>query len=203
MFTGIIEEMGRIRDVIPGDQGVRIVVEARSVLEDTRVGDSIAVNGVCLTVVSLFPDAFGADVVAETLRRTTLSAVRPGVPVNLERALPAGGRFGGHFVAGHVDGVGQVRDRRPEGNSVVFEFGVPGDLRRYIARKGSIAVDGVSLTVASVTEEGFCAAVIPHTLQQTTLGLRHPGDPVNLEVDLVARYVERLLGCSGPPGNES
>jgi riboflavin synthase len=193
MFTGIIEEMGRIREVIPANQGLRLVVEGRKVLEDARIGDSIAVSGVCLTVVSRTDDAFVVDVVGETLRRTTLSEAQPGMLVNLERALAAGDRFGGHLVAGHVDGTGTVRDRRQEGTSVVFEFEVPVPLRRYIAEKGSIAVDGVSLTVMEVTEDGFRVAVIPHTLENTTLGIKSPGDRVNLEVDIVARYMERLL----------
>ncbi|MBX6394094.1 MAG: riboflavin synthase [Alicyclobacillaceae bacterium] len=194
MFTGIIEEMGRIREVAPADQGLRLVVEGRKVLEDARIGDSIAVSGVCLTVVSRTDDAFVVDVVGETLRRTTLSEAKPGMPVNLERALAVGDRLGGHLVAGHVDGMGTVRDRRPEGSSVIFEFEVPVPLRRYIAEKGSIAVDGVSLTVMEVTGDGFRVAVIPHTLENTTLGIKNPGDRVNLEVDIVARYMERLLG---------
>lgn len=194
MFTGIIEEMGRIREVAPADQGLRLVVEGRKVLEDARIGDSIAVSGVCLTVVSRTDDAFVVDVVGETLRRTTLSEAKPGMPVNLERALAVGDRLGGHLVAGHVDGMGTVRDRRPDGSSVIFEFEVPVPLRRYIAEKGSIAVDGVSLTVMEVTGDGFRVAVIPHTLENTTLGIKNPGDRVNLEVDIVARYMERLLG---------
>ncbi|ATY84753.1 riboflavin synthase [Kyrpidia spormannii] len=193
MFTGIVEEIGILREVRPTDQGVELTVQAHRVLEDAKIGDSIAVSGVCLTVVDLVSEAFRVDVVAETLRRTTLGAVSPGARLNLERAVTLQTRLGGHLVSGHVDGVGTVEEVGFEGDSAVVEVRVPAPLQKYIAEKGSVAVDGVSLTVMGVTEKGFRVALIPHTQKETTLGELRSGSRVNLEVDVVARYVERLL----------
>ncbi len=184
MFTGIIEQLGRGR----GADGGRFTFEARPVLEDTAVGDSIAVNGCCLTVVALGDGWWQADVVEETVARTTLSSLAPGQPVNLERSLRVGDRLGGHLVQGHVDGVGEVLKPPPE-----LCVKPPSELSRYIAEKGSVTVDGVSLTVARSVAGAFAVAVIPHTAEVTTLGTLRPGDRVNIEVDLVARYVARLL----------
>ncbi|MDI3256177.1 MAG: riboflavin synthase [Kyrpidia sp.] len=200
MFTGIVEEIGTIREVHRTDQGVRLAIQGSAVLEDVRPGDSLAVSGVCLTVVDVQPGIFVADVVAETLRRTTLAEASPGVRVNLERALTLQSRLGGHVVSGHVDGVGVVAAQRREGESAVLEVRVPGSLLKYIAEKGSVAVDGVSLTVMGVAGEEFSVALIPHTLEQTTLGSLRPGERVNIEVDVVARYVERLLREGAPNG---
>jgi len=185
VFTGIVEELGRFR----GADGGRFTFEATHVLDGTGVGDSIAVNGCCLTVVAAGDGWWQADVVDETLRRTTLGGLQAGDPVNLERALRLSDRLGGHLMQGHVDGVGAVTAAAP---GLAVE--PPPDLFRYVAEKGSVAVDGVSLTVAAVDAATFHVAVIPHTAAVTTLGRRRPGDRVNLEVDLIARYVGRLLG---------
>jgi riboflavin synthase len=185
MFTGIVEELGRFR----GADANRYTFEASLVLGDAAVGDSIAVNGCCLTVVGRGEGWWQADVVDETLVRTTLGQLEPGDPVNLERALRLSDRLGGHLVQGHVDGVGTVAVAAPD-----LAVQSPPELLRYVAEKGSVAVDGVSLTVAAVGDGGFAVAVIPHTASFTTLGRRRPGDRVNVEVDLIARYVGRLLG---------
>ena len=195
MFTGIIEEVGRLRRAESRGETMVLTVEAAKVLEDVKSGDSIAVNGVCLTVTDFDRHAFKADVMPETYRRTNLSSLRPGNRLNLERAMPAGGRFGGHIVQGHVDGVGLIRSLRRDQNAVVFDIG-PADraLMRYIIPKGSIAVDGISLTVVEADEARFTVSIIPHTLSQTNLSDKRPGDTVNLETDIIAKYVERLVG---------
>jgi riboflavin synthase len=184
VFTGIVEELGQLR----AREGDRFVFAADRVLDDTTVGGSIAVNGVCLTVVDLGPGWWAADVVAETLSRTALGALAPGDPVNLERPLRLSDRLSGHLVQGHVDGVGEVVDPAPD-----LSVRAPGSVLAYLVEKGSVAVDGCSLTVAGVEADRFGVAIVPHTAAVTTLGRRRPGDAVNLEVDLVAKYVERLL----------
>lgn len=184
MFTGIVEELGRLRS----RDGGRFVFEASRVLQDAAVGDSIAHNGCCLTVVELGEGWYAIDAVDETLARTNLGELRPGDPVNLERPVRVGGRLDGHIVQGHVDGVGVVASPAP-----ALRVTAPGDLMAYVVPKGSITVDGCSLTVVDVTGEGFTIAVIPHTADVTTLGRKEVGDRVNLEVDIVAKYVERLL----------
>jgi riboflavin synthase len=195
VFTGIVEERGRVRAFHPGADGARLEVESRTVAADADVGESVAVNGVCLTVIDRGRDALAFDVAAETRSRTTLDRLRPGDPVNLERPLTLASRLGGHLVQGHVDGVGTVTEvDRESGDGLVMGIRPPGGLGRYVVEKGSIAVDGVSLTVAAVDGDGFRVALIPHTLAATALGERRPGDGVNLEVDVVAKYVERLLG---------
>lgn len=194
MFTGIIEEKGLIRNLdINGSSG-RTIINCRKVLEGTKIGDSIAVNGICLTVTELHEDAFAADVMAETVRRSSLSRARPGDPVNLERAMAANGRFGGHIVSGHIDGTGVVRDIRKEENAVWFSIGADGSILKYVIEKGSIAIDGISLTVAYVGEEIFKVSVIPHTLRETALASKKVGSPVNLECDVIGKYVGKLLG---------
>jgi riboflavin synthase len=194
MFTGIVEERGRVRHVEPRAGGARLEFQARAVLDDAAIGDSIAVNGCCVTVVELGPDWWAADAVIETLERTALGSLEIGDPVNLERPVRLADRLGGHLVQGHVDAVGviEARDPLPDGSAEV-RFSAPADVLRYVVEKGSITVDGVSLTVAGVGAGGFAVAVIPHTLAVTTLGVKGPGAPVNLEVDVVAKYVERLL----------
>lgn len=192
MFTGIIEEVGRIARIERGAKGARLTVEAKTVLEDTKIGDSIAVNGVCLTVTSLSGGMFTADVMAETLRRSSLGDLQSGSPVNLERAMPANGRFGGHIVSGHIDGTGTVASLRREDNAVWVTVKTPAALLRYIVEKGSIAIDGVSLTVAVVSDAGFAVSIIPHTGAQTILLSKKPGDTVNLECDIISKYVEKL-----------
>ena len=194
MFTGIVEELGIVRGVHPIGGGARIEVQATHVIDDLSIGASIAVNGCCLTVVELGEGGFAADAVTETLDRTSIGALRPGDPVNLERPVRLQDRLGGHLVQGHVDAVGTLCRRTPEDDgSQRVEFAAPPEIVRYVVEKGSIAVDGVSLTVAAVHDDGFAVAVIPHTLAVTTLGTKDDGDPVNLEVDVVAKYVERLL----------
>ena len=196
MFTGIIEEIGTVRSICGGGSGVVLDIEASRVLEGTVTGDSIAVNGVCLTVT---PGSghFTADAMPETLRHTSLGSLRPGSKVNLERAMACGGRFGGHLVSGHVDACGRVADLVRDGIALVMRVSVPSDVLRYVARKGSVTLDGVSLTVASVSDSdsSFTVSLIPHTMASTTLHLLKPGSPVNVEVDMLARYVERLLAA--------
>jgi riboflavin synthase len=198
MFTGIVEELGAVRGVHPVGDGAHLEIAATQVLADSTVGASIAVNGCCLTVVALGEGGFAADAVTETLRRTCLGTLAIGDPVNLERPVRLEDRLGGHLVQGHVDAVGTLRSRdpNPDGSQRV-EFGAPTSVLRYVVEKGSITVDGVSLTVAEVLDDGFAVAVIPHTLAVTTLGSTAPGGGVNLEVDVIAKYVERLLATEG------
>ena len=192
MFTGLVEARGVIAGLERGAGTVRLSFLAPSVREGLTLGDSVAVNGVCLTVVALGPEGFAADAVAETLRRTTMGALEPGDEVNLERALRVGDRLGGHIVQGHVDGTGMVSEAEPEGESVLMRIGASGDVLRYIVEKGSIAVDGVSLTVTERLTDSFSVALVPHTMAQTTLGPDAVGRMVNLEVDVLAKYVEAL-----------
>lgn len=193
MFTGLVEERGIVVDILHGERSARLTVQAPTVHCDARLGDSIAVNGCCLTVIALWQDQLTFDAVPETLNRTNLGALKPGDFVNLERPLAVGARLGGHFVQGHIDGVGQVHAIVSEENAVVMEIEVPADLRRYFVTKGSVTVDGVSLTVAEVRPETFTVWTIPHTREITTLGQRKIGDYVNLECDLLGKYIERLL----------
>lgn len=194
MFTGIIEGMGEVVCLDGGPDGARLRVRAGLLLEDARVGESIAVSGVCLTIVETDGRTFSTDLAAETLRRTTLGALGPGDRVNLERPLRLDQRLGGHIVQGHVDGVGTVTAVTPEGDGVWMEIEPPPGLLLYLVEKGSVAADGVSLTVARLLEGGrFAVALIPHTLAVTTLGVIRPGDRVNLEADILAKHVERLL----------
>ena len=192
MFTGIIEEIGTVRRIEHGAKGARLTIQAKTVLEDTRIGDSIATNGVCLTVVSMTGDSFSADVMAESLRRSSLGTLQGGSPVNLERAMAANGRFGGHIVSDHIDGTGTIASQKREDNAVWVKIKTPAPLLRYIVEKGSIAIDGVSLTVAAVTDTDFSVSIIPHTGAQTILLGKKPGDPVNLECDVIGKYVEKL-----------
>lgn len=199
MFTGIIEAVGRISRIQPVGGDWRLSVNAgRLPLDDVRLGDSIAVNGACLTVTSLFSGGFSADVSAETLACTAFQGLRAGARVNLEKALTLAGRLGGHLVSGHVDGVGEIVARRPEGRSVRIDVKAPAELSRYIAGKGSICVNGVSLTVNAVEVDVFSLNVIPHTAGETTVDEWVPGVIVNLEVDLLARYLERLMTGGQP-----
>jgi riboflavin synthase len=184
VFTGIVEELGALK----ARDGNRFSFAATAVLEDAKVGDSIAVNGVCLTVIDIAPDGWEADVVDETLARSNLGDLRPGDPVNFERPVRLSDRLGGHLVQGHVDGVGTVEQPAPD-----LRVRIPAELTRYVVPKGSITVDGCSLTVVEALPDGFTVAVIPHTAEVTTLGRRQPGDRVNIEVDVVAKYVDRLL----------
>jgi riboflavin synthase len=202
VFTGIIEELGRVRAIDRREGGARLEIAASTVLADARPGDSIAVNGCCLTVVDRGDGWWAADAVIETLERTALGSLERDDSVNLERPLRLSDHLGGHLVQGHVDAVGQVAARRPLADgSTRFTFSAPADVLRYVVEKGSVAVDGISLTVAALGDEAFDVAVIPHTLAVTTLGQRDPGAVVNVEADLIAKYVERLLVPTSREGN--
>lgn len=203
VFTGIIEEIGSVRSVISGSRSGSLTVQARKVLENTHIGDSIAVNGVCLTVTSLASDGFTADVMPESLRRTSLGELSIGSPVNLERAMAADGRFGGHIVSGHIDGTGRIAKITREQNAVWLQITTGPPILALIVEKGSIAVDGVSLTVARVTSSDFSVSIIPHTGSQTILLQKHLGDTVNLENDIIGKYVQRLLSGDTKAGGAS
>ena len=193
MFTGIVEELGTIRSIRRGAASAVLSIGAEAVLSDLRIGDSVAVNGVCLTATGVDGSGFTADVMHETLQRSSLGALGPGSRVNLERAMAADGRFGGHIVSGHIDGTGTIAERRRDDNAVWYTVSAPPALLRYIVEKGSIAIDGISLTVASVETGRFSVSVIPHTAAVTVLGQKRPGDIVNLETDIIGKYVEKLL----------
>lgn len=200
MFTGIIEETGTICEMKKNAISAQIKIRCQKILEGTKIGDSIAVNGICLTVASLGEDGFTADVMAETMRRSSLSELKvPGL-VNLERAMAADGRFGGHIVSGHIDGTGQVTEMRREENAVWYTIAAEEKLLRYIVEKGSVALDGISLTVAKVTEKDFQVSVIPHTRQETALTEKRVGSMINIECDVIGKYVEKLI--SGGSGRE-
>ena len=194
MFTGIIEELGRVQSIEPRGEGARIRIEAHTVTEDAREGDSIAVNGVCLTTLDVRAEGFAADCSGETLRRSTLAGLRPGSPVNLERAVTPATRLGGHIVQGHVDARGRFVGATDHGGSWTVRIAYPLEMNQYLVFKGSIAVEGISLTVAGLTDDYFEVAVIPKTWQVTNLSALRPDDPVNLEADVIAKYVERMLG---------
>jgi len=197
MFTGIVEEMGVIKTLDKGVSGTRLSVLASAVLDDLAVGASISINGACLTVVSVGEREFAVEVSRETLAVTTLGQLAAGTPVNLERAMRVHDRIGGHLVAGHVDGVGSIQNRTPEGNAIVLTIEAPREVLRYCVHKGSITLDGISMTINEVSDRNFSVAVIPHTAKATTLGLKKPGETVNLEADLIGKYVERLLQDRG------
>lgn len=199
MFTGIIEELGRVRSVERRGEGARIVIEARIVTEGSREGDSIAVNGVCLTALDLRPDSFAADCSGETLARSTLGALRAGAPVNLERAVTPSTRLGGHIVQGHVDARGRFLRAVDHGGSWTVRIGYPAEMARYLVLKGSVSVEGISLTVAGLDDDYFEVAIIPKTWEVTNLSQLRSHDEVNLEADIMAKYVERILACSTTP----
>lgn len=202
MFTGIVEDLGEVEAVEHEGDSARIHIRSAKVTQDARIGDSIAVNGVCLTVTVLLgsppghsaPRGFVADVMGETLRLTSLKDIAPGTKVNLERSVKVTGRLGGHIVQGHVDGTATIVSRDPQEHWEIVRIGLPADLSKYVAHKGSVTVDGISLTVSAVAGDWFEVSLIPETLKRTTLGVKQPGAPVNLEVDVIAKYVEKLLG---------
>ncbi len=194
MFTGLVEEMGSLQARESYRGGVKLLLSAgQDLLKGLKVGDSVAVNGVCLTVTEVGGQWFSAVVMPETLRKSNLGTALPGEPLNLERALPLGGRLGGHLVSGHIDATGTLLQRYPEGNALILRFRLPAELMKYLIPKGSIAVDGVSLTIAGLEREGFSVSLIPLTAEQTTLGQRKIGAAVNIEVDLIGKYVDKLL----------
>lgn len=192
MFTGIIEELGTVGAMDRRSDSIRLTIEAKKVLEGTQLGDSIAVNGICLTVTSLGPSYFTADVIHETMRRTGLADVRSGSQVNLERALQVGSRLGGHIVSGHIDGVGRIISITTDGIAKVIRIGIPDTMAPFIVEKGSIAIDGISLTVAAVTPDSFTVSIIPHTMANTTLLTKREGSIVNLETDMIGKYVHNF-----------
>ena len=198
MFTGIIEEVGRIEAISYGISSARIKIIASLVLEEVKVGDSICVNGICLTVTSFQPGSFTADVMHETLNRTGLSTLENGSPVNLERAMLANGRFGGHIVSGHIDGTGSIASISPDDNAIWFEIKTSPNILYYIVEKGSITIDGISLTVAKVSEESFSISAIPHTVSETNLRDKKIGSLVNLECDVIGKYVEHFVKNEKP-----
>jgi len=199
MFTGLIEELGAAQALERGLSSATLTILARQVTDGMRVGDSVTVNGVCLTVVRLVDHGFAVEVSPETLRVTTLGGLSPGDGVNLERAMRLGDRLGGHLVSGHVEAVGRVVGRATEGNAIIVTIEAPREVMRYCVPKGSVTVDGVSLTINALTEKTFSVAIIPHTASITTLGLKPQGALVNLESDLIAKYVERLMNPDRPP----
>ncbi len=201
MFTGLIEDLGTVRELRKNADSVRLTVATGFPMSELELGESIAVNGICLTVVAFGDGLFSADVSPETVSRSTLSALASGSRVNLERALRFGARLGGHLVSGHVDAVGTVVALVRDGNAYRFTFRLPAEVNRYVVEKGSVAIDGISLTVNSVSEETFSVAIIPHTLEATTLKDRQVGSQVNIETDIIGKYVERLLGRA--PGGET
>ena len=193
MFTGIVEEMGGITVLKKSLTGTKLTILASTVMGDLKIGDSVSVNGICLTVVAKTERDFSVEVSPETLSVTTLGHFAVGMPVNLERAMKLNERIGGHLVAGHVDGVGKIRSRQQDANAIVLTIEAPPNVLRYCVSKGSVTVDGISLTINDVTDHGFSVAIIPHTAKVTTLGLKQVNDTVNLESDLIGKYVERLL----------
>lgn len=205
MFTGIIEELGTVRGVRRAGRSLHLTVGARTVVQNVKPGDSIAVNGVCLTVVQFDSGSFTADVMPETFEKTNLRYLNPGAPVNLERTMQAGGRFGGHIVQGHVDGVGTIAAVAADEIARVVTVAAPPDVMRYVVPKGSIAIDGISLTVVSAAADRFTVSLIPHTAAVTTLGRKEPGEAVNLEADILGKYIEKFLqarfGAEPPPGS--
>ena len=198
MFTGIIEETGTVTAIRKGAHSAVLTIQARKILTDIRLGDSIAVNGVCLTVTAYNQSGFSADVMHETLQRSALGQLHSGAGVNLERAMAASGRFGGHIVSGHIDGTGVIQNIRQDDNAIWYTISAAPSVLRYIVEKGSVAIDGISLTVAAVTEDSFSVSIIPHTAAQTTLSAQAKGNTVNLETDCIGKYVEKLLGLSAP-----
>ena len=200
MFTGIIEEKGKVKSIKHGAKSAVLEIEATKIMDDVKLGDSIAVNGVCLTVTSITSSGFTADVMAETIRRSSLGKLISGSYVNLERAMAANGRFGGHIVSGHIDGTGTVIDVKREDNAVWYTIQVDKKLLRYIVEKGSIAIDGISLTVAAVTDSYFKVSIIPHTLSETVLAERTKGSIVNIENDIIGKYVEKMTTKSSSGG---
>ncbi len=199
MFTGLVEELGRVKAIRRGARSVRLTVGARTIMDGVKLGDSIAVNGTCLTVVEYGDGWFTADVMPETMERTAMAGLKNGDAVNLERTLRVGDRLGGHIVSGHIDGVGVIRAKETDDNAVVVRIAAPAEVMRYVVAKGSVAIDGISLTVVAAGPDWFTVSLIPHTASVTTLGLKGVGAPVNLEADVIGKYVEKLMGLA-PPG---
>lgn len=196
MFTGIIEEIGKIKNIRHGSQSARLEISCKKVLEDIHIGDSIATNGMCLTVTDFSASSFRCDIMHESLNRTSLQSLQAGSAVNLERAMPLNGRFGGHIVTGHVDGLGRIQSMEKDDNAIWFHIQTSDEILRYVVEKGSIAIDGISLTVAGVGPQSFSVSIIPHTIKETCLQYKKEGDSLNLETDILGKYVEKLLDLS-------
>lgn len=196
MFTGIVEELGEVSAMARGRDSMVLTIKAKTIMSDLKLGDSVSTNGVCLTVTEKGSDYYKADVMHETMNRSSLGKIKPGSHVNLERAMSAEGRFGGHIVSGHIDGTGSITSIKKDDNAVWYTIAAPENIMRYIIEKGSIAIDGISLTVAKVTDKDFSVSIIPHTIKETTLGEKRVGDIVNLENDLIGKYVEKLITIS-------
>lgn len=194
MFTGIIEEKGVLKEMAPSSQSIRLTIQCEEVTKDAKIGDSIAVNGICLTVTTFTPSSFTADVMPETMRKTNLGSLKVGDKVNLERALRLGDRLGGHIVTGHIDGTGKIISREEEDNAIWLEIAANSNILKYIIQKGSVALDGTSLTIAGAGEKSFKVSLIPLTAQMTTLKSKKYGDIINIECDLIGKYVEKLMG---------
>lgn len=203
MFTGIVEEVGKIQDVKRNNKSSVLTIEGNKIFEDIHIGDSISVNGVCLTVTTFRDNTFTSDVINETLNRSSLGKLTNGSCVNLERAMPVNGRFGGHIVSGHIDGTGQIIKIEKDDNAIWYTIAVNDNLMKYIVEKGSIAIDGISLTVAKIDLKNFSVSIIPHTAQETILSHRSVGDIVNIENDVIGKYVEKLITCEKNKKNES
>lgn len=201
MFTGLVEELGRVKSMTRGARSVRLTVGAKAIMADVKLGDSIAVNGTCLTVVDFGDGWFTADVMPETVERTAMAGLKSGDAVNLERTLRVGDRLGGHIVSGHIDGVGVIRSKETNDNAVIVRIEAPAAVMRYIVEKGSVAIDGISLTVVAAGPDWFTVSLIPHTAAVTTLSFKGVGSPVNLEADVIGKYVEKLLGLAPPQGS--
>ncbi|MCM3726902.1 riboflavin synthase [Neobacillus cucumis] len=197
MFTGIIEEIGKVAKIQRTANSYVLTIEAEKILQDIHLGDSIAVNGVCLTVTSILGKQFTVDVMPETVKATSLNNIKSGTKINLERAMAAGGRFGGHFVSGHADGTGVIKRKQALENAVYYEIEADPEVLRFVIVRGSIAVDGTSLTVFDVSDSSFTLSLIPHTLSETVIGLKEPGDIVNLECDMIGKYVSHFIKNSG------
>lgn len=193
MFTGIVEELGTIEGIKKGNETIVLTISASKILEDVQLGDSISVNGVCLTVTTFSEKSFTVDIMPETYRSTGLKLLSFGSKVNLERAMSSGGRFGGHFVSGHIDGTGEIVQKRPEKNAIYYDIKVPKRLLNYLLLKGSVAVDGTSLTIFGLTDDTFTVSLIPHTVSHTVLGDKAKGDSVNVECDMLGKYVEKFI----------
>ena len=200
MFTGIIEEMGTVKSISKGSKESTLCISCKKVLEDVNIGDSIAVNGICLTVVTYTESSFTCDVMNETFSRSSLMKLRTGSPVNLERAMSACGRFGGHMVSGHIDGTGKIASIKNDGNAVWFEITTSEKILGGIVEKGSIAIDGISLTVAGLSTSSFSVSIIPHTLKETVLGVRKVGDEVNFETDIIGKYIKKFCDTNKDNG---
>lgn len=194
MFTGLVEELGKVKQIVRGTKSVRLSVFGSKILDGVKLGDSIAVNGTCLTVVDFSRDWFTADVMPETVDRTALAALKAGDTVNLERTLRVGDRLGGHIVSGHIDGIGTILTKEQNDNAIIVRIGAGPEVMRYIITKGSVAIDGTSLTIIDFGADWFTVSLIPHTAARTTVGLKIVGEPVNLEADMIGKYVEKLLG---------